>query len=36
MKVFNTEGVGPNFKKGGGKEKLRGVKAGKISKKKRK
>lgn len=36
VKVFNTEGVGPNFKKGGGKEKLRGVKAGKISKKKRK
>ena len=36
VKVFNTEGVGPNFKKGGGRDKLRTVKAGKISKKKRK
>ena len=34
-KVFNTEGVGPNFKKGGGKEKLRRVKGGKVMKKKR-
>merc|ERR1712066_359480 len=36
VKVFNTEGVGPSFKKGGGKEKLRGVKSGRINKKKRK
>ena len=34
--VFNSEGVGPNFKKGGGKDKLRGVKSGKVFKKKRK
>ena len=34
--VFNTEGGGPNFKKGGGKDKLRGVKGGKVFKKKRK
>lgn len=33
--VFNTEGVGPNFKKGAGKDKLRGVKGGKIMKKKK-
>ena len=36
VKVFNSDGVGPNFKKGGGKEKLRGVKTGRIAKKKRK
>ena len=30
VKVFNTEGVGPNFKKGGGRDKLRTVKTGKI------
>jgi len=34
-KVFNTEGVGPNFRKGGGKEELRRVKGGKVSRKKR-
>jgi len=36
MKVFNSDGVGPNFKKGGGgKDKgLRGVKGGKIGKRK--
>ena len=33
--VFNTEGVGPNFRKGGGKDKLRGVKGGKVFKKKK-
>merc|ERR1712198_782405 len=33
--VFNTEGVGPSFKKGSGKDKLRGVKSGKLFKKKR-
>jgi len=33
--VFNTEGVGPSFKKGSGKDKLRGVRGGKVFKKKR-
>lgn len=32
-KVFNTEGVGPSFRKGSGKDKLRRVKGGKVRKK---
>ena len=35
-KVFNTEGVGPSFKKGSGKDKLRRIKSGKVMKKRRK
>ena len=35
-KVFNTEGVGPSFRKGSGKDKLRRVKGGKVGKMMRK
>jgi hypothetical protein len=31
VKVFNSDGVGPNYKKGGGDD-LRGVKAGRVQK----
>jgi len=35
-KVFNAEGVGPSFRKGSGKDKLRRVKGGKVGKMMRK
>lgn len=35
LRVYNSDGVGPNFKQGGGKNKLKGVRGGKVSKGKR-
>jgi len=32
LRVYNSDGVGPNFKQGGGKNKLKGVRGGKVSK----
>jgi len=36
LRVYNSDGVGPNFKQGGSKNKLNGVRGGKVTKRGRK